>query len=181
MAYTIAFFGTKPYDESSFTDKNKEFGFEIRYYKGHLNKNNVLLTQGVDAVCIFVNDIADAEVLRIMASNGVKLLALRCAGFNNVDLNAAAAAGITVVRVPAVFTLCGCRIYRSSHAIPQPENSPCLLAYQGRKLFPSRTHGVRYARKNSRHHRHGKDCKDPDPYSERVRHEHIGLRPLSGL
>lgn len=86
MAYTIAFFGTKPYDESSFTDKNKEFGFEIRYYKGHLNKNNVLLTQGVDAVCIFVNDIADAEVLRIMASNGVKLLALRCAGFNNVDL-----------------------------------------------------------------------------------------------
>ena len=84
MAYTIAFFGTKPYDESSFTDKN-----------------NVLLTQGVDAVCIFVNDIADAEVLRIMASNGVKLLALRCAGFNNVDLNAAAAAGITVVRVPA--------------------------------------------------------------------------------
>ena len=101
MAYTIAFFGTKPYDESSFTDKNKEFGFEIRYYKGHLNKNNVLLTQGVDAVCIFVNDIADADVLSIMASNGVKLLALRCAGFNNVDLNAAAAAGITVVRVPA--------------------------------------------------------------------------------
>ena len=46
MAYTIAFFGTKPYDESSFNDKNKEFGFEIRYYKGHLNKNNVLLTQG---------------------------------------------------------------------------------------------------------------------------------------
>lgn len=54
MAYTIAFFGTKPYDESSFTDKNKEFGFEIRYYKGHLNKNNVLLTQGVDAVCILM-------------------------------------------------------------------------------------------------------------------------------
>ena len=101
MAYTIAFFGTKPYDESSFNDKNKEFGFEIRYYKGHLNKNNVLLTQGVDAVCIFVNDVADAEVIHVMAANGVKLLALRCAGFNNVDLNAAAAAGITVVRVPA--------------------------------------------------------------------------------
>lgn len=40
MAYTIAFFGTKPYDEASFNDKNKEFGFEFRYYKGHLNKNN---------------------------------------------------------------------------------------------------------------------------------------------
>ena len=181
MAYTIAFFGTKPYDESSFTDKNKEFGFEIRYYKGHLNKNNVLLTQGVDAVCIFVNDIADAEVLRIMASNGVKLLALRCAGFNNVDLNAAAAAGITVVRVPAY----------SPYAVA--EYTVALMLSLNRKIPRAswRTkdgnfslhglHGVRYARKNSRHHRHGKDCKDPDPYSERVRHEHIGLRPLSGL
>ena len=89
MAYTIAFFGTKPYDESSFTDKNKEFGFEIRYYKGHLNKNNVLLTQAVDAVSIFVNDVADAEVFHVMAANGVKLLGLRCAGFNNVDLEEA--------------------------------------------------------------------------------------------
>ena len=52
MAYTIAFFGTKPYDEASFNDKNKEYGFELRYYKGHLNLNNVILTQGVDAVCI---------------------------------------------------------------------------------------------------------------------------------
>ena len=101
MAYTIAFFGSKPYDEASFNDKNKEYGFELRYYKGHLNKHNVILTQGVDAVCIFVNDTADAEVLRMMADNGVKLLALRCAGYNNVDLKAAAECGITVVRVPA--------------------------------------------------------------------------------
>ena len=106
MAYTIAFFGTKPYDESSFTDKNKEFGFEIRYYKGHLNKNNVLLTQGVDAVCIFVNDIADAEVLRIMASNGVKLLALRCAGFNNVDLEEA--------KKKNIMEICGIKVMKKN-------------------------------------------------------------------
>ncbi len=101
MAHTIAFFGTKPYDEASFNEKNKEFGFEIRYFKEHLNKNNVLLTQGVDTVCIFVNDTADAEIIRTLASNGVKLLALRCAGYNNVDIDAAVANGITVVRVPA--------------------------------------------------------------------------------
>ena len=101
MAYTIAFFGSKPYDEASFNEKNKEYGFELRYYKGHLNKHNVILTQGVDAVCIFVNDTADTEVIRLMADNGVKLLALRCAGYNNVDLKAAADRGITVVRVPA--------------------------------------------------------------------------------
>lgn len=101
MAYTIAFFGSKPYDEASFNEKNKEYSFELRYYKGHLNKHNVILTQGVDAVCIFVNDTADTEVIRLMADNGVKLLALRCAGYNNVDLKAAADRGITVVRVPA--------------------------------------------------------------------------------
>ena len=101
MAYTIAFFGSKPYDETSFNEKNSGYGFELRYYKGHLNLNNVILTQGVDAVCIFVNDTADAEVIRQLAANGVKLLALRCAGYNNVDLKAAAENGITVVRVPA--------------------------------------------------------------------------------
>jgi len=47
MAYTISFFGTKPYDEASFNDKNKEYGFELRYYKGHLNKHNVILTQNL--------------------------------------------------------------------------------------------------------------------------------------
>ena len=93
MAYTIAFFGTKPYDEASFNEKNKEFGFELRFFKGHLNRHNVLLTQGVDAVCIFVNDTADAGVIKTMAANGVKLLALRCAGYNNVDLKAAAENG----------------------------------------------------------------------------------------
>lgn len=98
--YTIAFFDTKPYDEASFNQVNENYQFEIKYFKGHLNKNNVILTQGVDAVCIFVNDIADAEVIDAMYKNGVKLLALRCAGFNNVDL-AAAQGKITVVRVPA--------------------------------------------------------------------------------
>ena len=68
MAYTIALFGSKPYDEASFNEKNKEYGFELRYYKGHLNKHNVILTQGVDAVCIFVNDTADTEVIRLMTT-----------------------------------------------------------------------------------------------------------------
>ena len=50
MAYKIAFYDTKPYDERSFTEANEKFGFDIRYYKGHLNMNNVVLTKGVDAV-----------------------------------------------------------------------------------------------------------------------------------
>lgn len=100
MAYKIAFFGTKPYDEKSFEKVNEKYGFEIKYFKGHLNKNNVMLTQGADVVCIFVNDTADAEVIQAMVDNGVKLLALRCAGYNNVDLNAAKGK-LAIVRVPA--------------------------------------------------------------------------------
>lgn len=101
MKYTIAFFGTKPYDETSFTEKNKEYGFDLRFYNEPLNKNNLILTQEADAVCIFVNDYADADIIRALVANGVKILALRCAGFNNVDLEAAAREGLTVVRVPA--------------------------------------------------------------------------------
>ncbi|WP_455671935.1 2-hydroxyacid dehydrogenase [Phocaeicola sp.] len=100
MAYKIAFYDTKPYDERSFTDANEKFGFEIKFYKGHLNMNNIVLTKGADVVCIFVNDTADAEVIRAMADNGVKLLALRCAGYNNVDI-AATVGRMKVVRVPA--------------------------------------------------------------------------------
>lgn len=101
MAFKIAFFGTKPYDQKSFNKANERFQFDIRYYKGQLNMNNLVLTQGVDAVCIFVNDLADAEIIEGMAKNGVKLLALRMAGFNNVDLASAKRVGIKVVRVPA--------------------------------------------------------------------------------
>ena len=96
----IAFFGTKPYDRQFFDRANERYGFDIRYYRGHLNRDTLVLTQGMDAVCIFVNDTADGEVIRGLEQNGVRLLALRCAGFNNVDLKAALGK-LTVVRVPA--------------------------------------------------------------------------------
>lgn len=100
MTYKIALFGAKPYDIASFDKVNEKFQYDIRYFKGHLNPNNVILTKGADVVCIFVNDIADAAVIDALVENGVKLLALRCAGFNNVDLDAARGK-LPVVRVPA--------------------------------------------------------------------------------
>jgi len=100
MSTKIAFFDSKPYDEASFKKANEHFGFDMRFHKGHLNMDNVMLTKGADVACIFVNAIADAEVINELVANGVKLLALRCAGFNNVDLHAAKDR-IKVVRVPA--------------------------------------------------------------------------------
>ena len=97
----IAFFDAKPYDRDSFNSVNeREFHYDIRYFKGHLTPDSVPLTHGTDVACIFVNDTANREVIRRLKENGVKLLALRCAGFNNVDLKAAEEAGLPVVRVP---------------------------------------------------------------------------------
>lgn len=100
MSMRIAFFDSKPYDETSFKQTNEHFGFDIRFYKGHLNIDNVMLSKGADVVCIFVNAVADAEVINELITNGVKLIALRCAGYNNVDLKAAKDR-IKIVRVPA--------------------------------------------------------------------------------
>ena len=97
----IAFFDTHSYDKKSFVEANKAFNYEIDFRDYKLNENTALTAQGYDVVCVFVNDVVNAEVIKTLADCGVKLIALRCAGFNNVDLRAAAAAGIKVVRVPA--------------------------------------------------------------------------------
>ena len=97
----IAFFDTHSYDKKSFVEANKAFDYEIDFRDYKLNENTALTAQGYDVVCVFVNDVVNSEVIKTLADCGVKLIALRCAGFNNVDLRAAAAAGIKVVRVPA--------------------------------------------------------------------------------
>lgn len=99
MAYKLAVFDTKPYDQAMFEKLNANYGFEIEYFKEHMDRNNAILASGFDAVCIFVNAVVDAKVIDKLCSYGVKLIALRCAGFNNVDV-AAAAGRIKIVRVP---------------------------------------------------------------------------------
>ncbi|MBB5218760.1 D-lactate dehydrogenase [Treponema rectale] len=97
----IAFYDTHSYDKKSFEETNKNFNFQIAFHEFKLNENTVITAQGFDAVCVFVNDVVNAQVINSLKEYGVKLIALRCAGFNNVDLKAAASAGIKVVRVPA--------------------------------------------------------------------------------
>lgn len=99
MAYKIAVFDAKPYDEKTFTKANETYGCELIFHKEHLDRNNVVLAGGADAVCIFVNANVDKYVIDKLCEMGVKLIALRCAGFNNVDI-AYAKGKITVVRVP---------------------------------------------------------------------------------
>lgn len=96
----IAFFDTKPYDQKFFDKINSQYNFDIKYFMNRLNRDTAELVQGFNVVCVFVNDIVDREVIDILKQCGVKLIALRCAGYNNVDLKAAYR-NINVVRVPA--------------------------------------------------------------------------------
>ncbi|MEO0737696.1 MAG: 2-hydroxyacid dehydrogenase [Cyanobacteria bacterium J06649_12] len=97
----IAFFNTKPYDQRSFTEINTDHSHELTFFEPRLTPETASLASGFSAVCVFINDELGEETLRAIATTGTKLIALRCAGFNNVDLNVAKQLGITVVRVPA--------------------------------------------------------------------------------
>jgi D-lactate dehydrogenase len=96
----VSFFSTKKYDRASFLAANAE-RHVFRFLEPHLNAETVALARGSDAVCVFVNDKLDAGVVAELNSLGVRFIALRCAGFNNVDLAEAAKCGIGVGRVPA--------------------------------------------------------------------------------
>ena len=97
----VTFFSTQPYDRKSFEQHNDEYGFEIKYLEVQLNEQTAELAQGAEAVCVFVNDRVNETIIRQLTSYGIRVLALRCAGFNNVDLNAAREHNLTIVRVPA--------------------------------------------------------------------------------
>jgi len=100
MNKKIAFFDAKPYDRKSFEEVNSNFDFDITYFETHLNQNTVELSKGFDAICAFVNDSIDKKVIERLVNYKIQIIALRCAGYNNVDFKTAYGK-IHVVRVPS--------------------------------------------------------------------------------
>lgn len=96
----IAFFDTKPHDIASFDKRLAESNIEVKYFDTHLNEDTAQLANGFDAVCIFVNDVVNQAVVDKLYSYGIRVIVLRCAGFNNVDVKACKGK-IQVFRVPA--------------------------------------------------------------------------------
>jgi D-lactate dehydrogenase len=96
----IAFFDTKNYDVAGFEEYGGKHGMKFKFYETKLNADTADLAKGCEAVCVFVNDTVDAAVIDRLCELGVRIIALRCAGYNNVDI-AYAKDRITVVRVPA--------------------------------------------------------------------------------
>lgn len=117
----VAVFSTKRYDRE-YLERANAGAHDLRFFEPHLNAETASLAAGYDAVCLFVNDRADPEVIQTLAANGTRLIALRCAGFNNVDLTAARRCNLVVARVPAY----------SPHAVA--EHTVGLMLALNRKL-----------------------------------------------
>jgi len=100
MKPKIAFFDTKPYDKEYFNEINKTYHFDITYFRNHLTPENILLAKGFNIIIIFVNDLINEKMMKTLADFGIKLIALRSSGFNNIDLKSALGK-IKIVRVPA--------------------------------------------------------------------------------
>ena len=98
---SVAFYDTKPYDRDYFERAEGVNRLALRFHEFRLTRETALTAEGAQAVCVFVNDQLDAECLEQLCKAGVNLIALRCAGFNNVDLAAAKRLGMQVVRVAA--------------------------------------------------------------------------------
>ncbi|UTV26776.1 2-hydroxyacid dehydrogenase [Photobacterium atrarenae] len=97
----VAVFSTKKYDQQSFDRINASYQHELTYFDFRLTEQTARMAHGFDAICAFVNDDLSRPVLQVLADHQVKIIAMRCAGFDKVDLDAAAELGIQVVRVPA--------------------------------------------------------------------------------
>lgn len=97
----IVVFGARSYDCTSFQEANGHPNHELVFLEPHLNAETAVFAGGAPAVCAFVNDLLDRSTLKVLSRGGTRLIALRCSGFNNVDLDAAAEFGLTVARVPA--------------------------------------------------------------------------------
>lgn len=97
----VIVFSTKEYDKTFLKEAAVDTGYNLKFVEARLSEETVALARGYPAICVFVNDVVDAAVIRELAEGGTRFIALRCAGFNNVDLHAAQEHGLCVARVPA--------------------------------------------------------------------------------
>lgn len=119
--YTLAFFDTKPYDRIWFDKLKGDYDVDFRYFENKLNADTAVMAKGTDGVVAFVNDIIDARTIDTLSELGIDLIAMRCAGYNNIDLDAARGK-MRVLRVPRY----------SPHAVA--EHGIAMLLCLNRKL-----------------------------------------------
>ncbi len=165
----LILFSSRQYDADTFTQAKEVFGVELDFQEAHLNAETAILARGFAAVCPFVNDVVDAAVLHALHQGSTRLIALRSAGFNHVDLHAAKRLGIAVTRVPAY----------SPHAVAKHAVGMILTltrrgAHARRRHLAQWPARLRSARQDRRRDRHGH-------HRARVRQHHGGLRHAAAM
>lgn len=126
----VAFFDAKEYDKKSFNEYNKEYGYKITYFENKLTEETALLAKGYDAVCVFVHDVLDKKTIKKLEDYGVKAIALRCAGYNNVDMS-----GVVDSRVSRVPEYSPYAVAEHAVALLQGLNRKIYKAYQRTKKY----------------------------------------------
>lgn len=121
----IAVFNTKSYDKIYLSEANKKHQHECVFFEVHLDLNTYKLAEGFEAVCVFVNDQLDKDLLTALYKIGVRLISLRCAGYNNIDVKTAIQLGFTITRVPAY----------SPHGVA--EHAVAIMLSLNRKIYKS--------------------------------------------
>ena len=133
----IAVYDAKPYDRDYITRASGADKLDWSFHAFRLETETVVAADGAEAVCVFVNDVLNREVLERLAGSGVRLVALRCAGFNNVDLEAAKELSIAVTCTELFAPRRG-RAYYRSHSCLEPQDPSRLQPGQGNEFLAER-------------------------------------------
>ena len=176
----ILFFGTASYDKASFTKELASYPeIKIDFTETNLTPMTAALARGYDAVCAFVNADCGAMTLEILAGFGVKLVLMRCAGFDAVNVEVAKDLGITVTRVPAYSPEA---IAEHAMGLALAANRRICKGYirvRENDFSLNGPGGQHPARQDRRHHRHRPHRRRALPHLQGLWHEGPGLRPLS--
>lgn len=151
-AVKILFYDTKSYDKESFEAKAKDYpDIQIEYLKSELVPSTAKLAKGYDAICAFVSSDVGTETIDVLSACGVKLILMRCAGFNNVDVEKATACGIKVMRVPGYSPEAVAEHAMGTGTGCQPENPQSLCESSRKRLQPWWYAGSKFLPENSRY------------------------------
>ena len=175
----IMMFSSQPYDRDSFSAATLPAGCSLAFQHTHLGLDTAALANNCEVVCAFINDDLSAPVLQQLAAGGTRLIALRSAGYNHVDLQAAQQLGLSVVRVPAYSPFA---IAEHAVALILALNRRIHRAFNRTREGDFSLHGLiglRSARQDRRHYRHRPDRRRLCPHHGRLRLPAAGPRPLS--
>lgn len=173
----MLFYDTKSYDKTNFDLLKRSFAVDITYVGVELNEQTAAMAKGYEVVCAFVNATINRDVVDQLVAGGTKLLAMRCAGYNNVDIKETCGK-LRVVRVPAYSPYAVAEHAMALLLTLVRKNEPCVRKNEGIQFLPCRLGWIRSPRENHRGNRYGENRERIHRHLQRIRHARARLRRL---